>query len=89
MINPYRYNNPGIEIIYEAMDYYLKRKSGKAFHDPLAACVAIDPEVCESKEVEIYREKGEWGSRIKDGTNTFISIKVNMDRFLSTLVGNN
>lgn len=87
-IKPYRHNNAGLEMIVEGMERYLKNKpSGKAFHDPLAACVAISTDCCEFKEVEIYREKGEWGSRLKEGTNTFISIKCNRDRFEEVLVG--
>jgi pyrimidine-specific ribonucleoside hydrolase len=88
-IKPYRHNNAGLELIVEGMEKYLKKKSsGKAFHDPLAACVAISSDCCEFREVELYRERGEWGSRLKAGTNTFISIKCNRDRFEQVLVGN-
>ena len=88
-IKPFRHNNIGLNLIVEGMEKYLDKKSGgKAFHDPLAACVAISTDCCEFKEVEIYREKGEWGSRLKEGTNTFISIKCNRDRFEQVLVGN-
>lgn len=88
-IKPFRHNNAGLELLVKGMDFYLKNKpSGKAFHDPLAACVAISTDCCEFKEVELYREKGEWGSRLADGTNTFISIKCNRDRFEQVLVGN-
>lgn len=87
-IKPHRHNNMGLELLVKGMDFYLQKKpSGKAFHDPLAACVAISPDCCEFKEVEMYREKGEWGSRLKDGTNTFIPIKCNRDRFEQVLVG--
>ena len=38
------------ELIYKAMDiYFKKRPEGKKLHDPLAACGAINPEVCEIK----------------------------------------
>lgn len=87
-IKPYRYNNAGLSLLVEGMDLYLKNKpGGKAFHDPLAACVAISSDCCEFREVEIYREKGEWGSRLKNGTNTFVSVKCNRDRFEEVLVG--
>ncbi len=87
-IKPHRHNNPGLELLVKGMEFYLANKpDGKAFHDPLAACVAISSDCCEFKEVEIYREKGEWGSRLKEGTNTFISIKCNRDRFEKVLVG--
>lgn len=87
-IKPHRHNNAGLELLVKGMDFYLKNKSsGKAFHDPLAACVAISPDCCEFKEVELYRSKGEWGSKLQEGTNTFISIKCNRDRFEEVLVG--
>jgi hypothetical protein len=37
--------------------------------------------------VELYRERGEWGSRYSDNLNTYISTSVNMDKFKQTLVG--
>ncbi len=88
-IKPHRHNNAGLNLIIEGMERYLTKKSyGKAFHDPLAACTAISADCCEFREVEIYREKGEWGSRLKTGTNTFISIKCNRDKFEQVLIGN-
>lgn len=87
-IKPYRHNNAGLNLIVEGMDKYLDKKSGgKAFHDPLAACVAISADCCEFREVEIYRQKGEWGSKLKNGTNTFISVICNRERFEQVLVG--
>jgi len=87
-IKPHRHNNVGLDLMVEGMEVYLKNKpDGKAFHDPLAACTAINSNCCEFKEVEIYRERGEWGAKLKDGTNTFISIKCNRDIFENTLVG--
>lgn len=91
-IKPFRYNNKGLDMLVDGMDFYLKNKpSGKAFHDPLAACVAIDRKVCKYAEVEIYRQKGEWGSRKveRNGSisDTFISIAVDRDRFEDVLVG--
>jgi inosine-uridine nucleoside N-ribohydrolase len=88
-IKPHRHNNAGLNLIVDGMEFYLKNKpTGKAFHDPLAACTAISADCCEFKEVELYREKGEWGSRLKSETNTFISIKCNKERFEEVLVGN-
>ncbi len=80
--------NPGFEMMREGMaKYLLKHPNGKAFHDPLAACTAIDPGICEFREVEIYREKGEWGSKLASGTNNFISIHYDRDRFEKILSG--
>lgn len=72
-------------LIYKAMDLYLKKRpEGKKLHDPLAACVAINPEVCEFKPVEIYREKGKWGAKLNSESNTRISIKANRELFHKT-----
>jgi pyrimidine-specific ribonucleoside hydrolase len=88
-IKPYRHNNIGLNLIVEGMSKYLSKKpDGKAFHDPLAACVAISTDCCDFREVEIYRQKGEWGARLKEGTNTFISVNCNRDRFEQVLIGN-
>jgi len=79
-------NHLGLKLIYDGMDKYLQRKpDGKLFHDPLAACVMIEPSICEFREVELYREKGNWGSKLKSGTNTFISISVNLEKFTTVL----
>ena len=89
-IKPFKNNNIGLNLLVCGMEQYLLgNKNGKAFHDPLAACVAINPEVCTFKEVEVYREKGEWGSKISSNTNTFISIALDRDKFEKVLVGRN
>jgi len=71
------------KIIWDIMDKYPTK--GKMLHDPLAAACLIDRSVCQFTEVEIYREKGEWGSVMKPGTNTYISVKVDKDKFYSTI----
>ncbi len=87
-IRPHRHNNIGLDLMVDGMDFYLSnKKHGKAFHDPLAACVAIDPSIVEFREVEVYREKGDWGSKLAEGTNTFISVAVNREAFENILVG--
>jgi inosine-uridine nucleoside N-ribohydrolase len=84
---PRRNNNPGLNLMVEGMTHYLKKNTGKAFHDPLAACVAIDSSVCQFEEVELYRLKGEWGSRRSDNPNARISISVDMEKFRKVIVG--
>jgi pyrimidine-specific ribonucleoside hydrolase len=77
---------PGMALVREGMECYLaERHEGKAFHDPLAAAVALDPSVCGLREVEVYRERGEWGSRLAAGTRTRISVSVDRPRFLDVL----
>lgn len=84
-LGPLRNNTPGLALIYEAMECYLAmRPEGKMLHDPLAACVAIDPSIAEFVEVELYRERGEWGSRPVRGSNTFITISADRKRFFET-----
>lgn len=58
---------------------------GKAFHDPLAACCAIDETIGEWAEVELYREKGAWGSRLSPGSGVWIIIDYDREKFLRTL----
>lgn len=50
---------------------------GKKLHDPLAACCAINPKIATWREVEIYRERGEWGARLMSGTQTRIIVQYN------------
>jgi len=76
----------GMRLVREGMQVYLaSRSEGKAFHDPLAAAVALDRSVCGFREVEVYRERGDWGSRLKSGTGTRIAVSVDMERFFSIL----
>jgi len=57
------------------------------FHDPLAACTAINKNICRFEEVEPFYESGQWGSIKKENTNTFISIDVDRDLFEKVLTG--
>jgi pyrimidine-specific ribonucleoside hydrolase len=73
-------------LIWQGMEKYLRgRAEGKAFHDPLAACCAIDESIGTWTEVELYREKGEWGSRLCPGSRTWIITGHDHERFLSVL----
>lgn len=79
---------PGLKVIYEGMGMYLaKHPEGKKFHDPLAVCCAINRHIVGSREVEVFREKGEWGSRLKTGSNTYISTYCDRASFIRTLKG--
>lgn len=73
-------------IIYSCMSKYLsKHKGGKMLHDPLAVACLIDRDVCDFAEVEMFRQKGEWGCNKKQGTNTFISVGMDKKKFFETL----
>lgn len=87
----YKDKSPGLNLIYIAMEKYLLNKpGGKMFHDPLAACTMINNDICEFKEVEVYHVKEggneKFGSKEKKGTNTFISVGMDMDKFFNTMV---
>lgn len=77
-----------LELIIQGMDHYLaKRPKGKALHDPLAACCAIDPGVGEWAEVEVYQERGEWGSRLAPGSGVRIITGYDRARFERVFLG--
>ncbi|MFV8753021.1 nucleoside hydrolase [Nannocystaceae bacterium ST9] len=77
---------PGLATMIAALDRYLLDKGvGKAMHDVVAAACVLDERVCEFAEVEIYREKGEWGARAAADTHTRISIGFDEARFLAVL----
>lgn len=66
--------------------YLADHAGGKIFHDPLAACCAIDPSIATWAEVEVYRERGEWGSRLSPGSGTSIIVDLDRDRFIDVLL---
>lgn len=87
-------------LIWRGMEEYLKKSKhrrapmqgegaalepeGKKFHDPLAACCAIDEAIGTWAEVELYRASGGWGARPCPGSNTWIIIDHDRERFLRT-----
>ena len=84
---PHRTATAGLALIHEAMGHYLaENPAGKMLHDPLAACVAIEPAIATLVEVEVVYTEGRWGSRPATGTGTFITIDVDRERFFSTFV---
>ena len=73
--------------IFRGMQTYLARHpEGKKFHDPLAACCAIDESIGTWAEVELFRARGEWGSRLRPGSNTWIIVDYDPERFIATLM---
>lgn len=78
----------GLGTMIHALDRYLEdRGTAKAMHDLVAAACALDEGVCDFAEVEIYRERGEWGARAASGTRTRISVGFHEDRFVEVLAG--
>lgn len=81
---------PGMNLIFKTMEVYLQRHpKGKMLHDPLAACVMMQSDICEFEEVEVYRVKGEWGSRKAQNTRTKISVSVDPFKFQETFLLSN
>lgn len=89
-INNIQNKTPALELLWKGMDIYLGKKTGKKFHDPLACAVIFDNKICEFREVEMYctTVKGwkAWGCRLKNETNTWISISADKNKFLETLI---
>jgi len=74
-------------MMHKAMDEYLRKKpGGKKLHDPLALAVALEESVCELAEVELFCQKGKWGSRLSPGSNTWISLTYDAVKFQATLL---
>jgi pyrimidine-specific ribonucleoside hydrolase len=73
--------------IWQGMQTYLGSmdSEGKKFHDPLAACCAIDPTIGTWAEVDLYREKGKWGSRLSPGSGVQIITGYDRAKFIATL----
>lgn len=87
LFKPRQNFKPGMNLIFKTMEVYLQRHpKGKMLHDPLAACVMMQPDICEFEEVEVYRSKGEWGSKKSQNTKTKISISVDPVRFQETFL---
>eukprot|EP00747_Dinoflagellata_sp_TGD_P162393 gnl/TRDRNA2_/TRDRNA2_179942_c0_seq1.p1 gnl/TRDRNA2_/TRDRNA2_179942_c0~~gnl/TRDRNA2_/TRDRNA2_179942_c0_seq1.p1 ORF type:complete len:597 (-),score=112.27 gnl/TRDRNA2_/TRDRNA2_179942_c0_seq1:162-1898(-) len=74
-------------MMYNTMDQYLSKKpGGKKLHDPLALAVALDESVCELAEVELFCNKGAWGSRLSPGSNIWISVAYDAAKFQAALL---
>lgn len=76
----------GLKLMMYGLDCYLRDKgTAKAMHDLVAAAVVVDESVVRLVEVEVYREKGDWGARAKEETGTFISVGIDHAKFLEVL----
>lgn len=87
----------GMDLVFEGMELYLQKKpEGKLCHDPFAACCALVESCAEWRTIELYREKGEWGSKLLTPMDVrerfvsnqqwaYITVKANLDEFFVTL----
>ncbi|MBU0550232.1 nucleoside hydrolase [Myxococcota bacterium] len=77
----------GLKIITHGMRAYLQRRpEGKLFHDPLAACCALDPEIGRWAEVSLDHAKAGWGARLSPGSGLRIITGYDRARFLRVLL---
>ncbi|MEL6344277.1 MAG: nucleoside hydrolase [Myxococcota bacterium] len=85
-VAPLREQSLAMALIWKGMEAYLrKRAGGKKFHDPLAACCAIDENIGTWKEVQMFRRGGKWGAERAPGSGTWIIIDYDRSLFLETL----
>mmetsp|Transcript_69661 Transcript_69661/g.166258 ORF Transcript_69661/g.166258 Transcript_69661/m.166258 type:complete len:328 (-) Transcript_69661:118-1101(-) len=75
-----------LKLLCSAMGSY-QRGDGKKLHDPLAMAATIDEGVCQFAEVSVLCDKRGWGSVLQPGTNTWISIDYDDERFRQILLG--
>jgi pyrimidine-specific ribonucleoside hydrolase len=79
--------SPFVKMMIRVMPNYLGKGSDKKIHDLLAAACAVDLSVGTFVPVELYREKGKWGSRKTNKPNCEIIIDYNKEKFLNMLLG--
>lgn len=57
----------------------------KAMHDLLAVVSLVDKSAFEFREVELFMEKRQWGSKLKTGSNVFISVDYHQNNVYDVL----
>lgn len=81
-------NHAGLDLMLGGLETYCeKRPSGKALHDVLAAILAIDPSPAMWRNVELFRERGGWGSRPVENDYQRITVGVDFAKALEVLLG--
>jgi inosine-uridine nucleoside N-ribohydrolase len=87
LVGDKRSQSQALGLIWQGMDKYFHiNPNGKMFHDPLAACCAINPDIAEWREVSLFKEGNAWGARLDDNTDTFIIIDYNHPKFLDVFL---
>lgn len=71
----------GLKLANEGMQIYLQKGHGKMMHDTVAMAAMLVPEIFEFKQVDLFRRKGEWGCRLNENSNNFISIHCDQNKF--------
>ena len=85
-LSAHQHPHPGVQMVLWAMRAYLQKSpGGKAFHDPLAAMCALNPDIGTWADVTPYREKGGWGCRA--GGPVKIIVDYDHELFVQTLLG--
>lgn len=67
--------------------YISKGNYEKKIHDLVAAVALTNPDICGYRKVELYCEKGKWGSKENQASNTEISVNIDLDKFQKTFIG--
>lgn len=76
------------KLIMQGMGYYIQKKPrGKAFHDPFAACCAINPDIASWERVSLTREKDGWMSTLNADSKVKIVTDYDREAFLKVLTG--
>lgn len=86
VLSPIKDKSLSLKMIHQGMEAYLqKKKGGKKFHDPLAACCAIDLDIGIWAEVEVFYKRGGWGASLAADTHTWIITDYHLQQFLNVL----
>ncbi len=76
-----------LAMIYKGMEEYLRRHpKGKKFHDPLAAACALNPDIGIWAQVQMYRERGQWGCFLDQDSKVQIITGYDHELFVRTLL---
>lgn len=76
-----------LELMARVMDEYLMRHpQGKKFHDPLAACCALTPQLARWANATLYRDRGQWGALAAASDHTQIITGYDHEAFVQTLL---
>ena len=59
---------------------------GKALHDPLAACCAVNVAIGDWAEIEMHYQRGKWKSVLAPGSGVSIIVDYRPDVFLATML---
>lgn len=74
-----------LDRVYQGMDKYLEKKSGKMLHDPLMALTFLNPAICKFVPVEMKENQGVWSAHVTKNNHTHIAVKCDYTQFYADL----